>query len=268
MAIPGKLLEALDKKTGLSRSQVNRLISREAAEKHLPRNVAAISVAARFHLPIHRYASDSELAVLRGASPGTPQAASVPAQPRQTAGRKVTTPKPTRNNSIFVVHGRDSALTDSMYAFLRAIGINAMEWNDAIKAAKGGANPIVGDIIHDAMKSVQGVMVLFSPDEDAKLKSKFVRDGDKRKNLHVLDSQPRPNVIFEAGLALGAHSEKTILVQVGDIRDISDIAGKHLVHLSNSTTSRKALALRLQDKLKFKVNLNGDAWLEAGDFDR
>jgi predicted nucleotide-binding protein len=118
------------------------------------------------------------------------------------------------------------------------------------------------------MKSVQGVMVLFSPDEDAKLKSKFVRDGDKRKNLHVLDSQPRPNVIFEAGLALGAHSEKTILVQVGDIRDISDIAGKHLVHLSNSTTSRKALALRLQDKLKFKVNLNGDAWLEAGDFDR
>jgi predicted nucleotide-binding protein len=143
-----------------------------------------------------------------------------------------------------------------------------MEWDHAIKAAKGGANPIVGDVISQAMKRVQGVMILFSPDEEAKLKGKLATDSDRRKSLHTKGFQPRPNVIFEAGLALGAHSDKTILVQVGDVRDISDIAGKHLVHLSNSFASRKHLADRLESKLKFKVDLTGRTWQDIGDFDR
>jgi hypothetical protein len=33
---------------------------------------------------------------------------------------------------------------------------------------------------------------------------------------------------------------------VGDVRDISDIAGEHLVHLTNSAASRKELAWRLR----------------------
>jgi hypothetical protein len=57
-------------------------------------------------------------------------------------------PKPARNNSIFVVHGRDAKLTTDMYLFLRTIDLNPIEWNDAIKGAKGGANPIVGDVIN------------------------------------------------------------------------------------------------------------------------
>jgi hypothetical protein len=69
-------------------------------------------------------------------------------------------------------------------------------------------------------------------------------------------------------MALGAHSDKTILVQVGDMREISDIAGKHLVHLSNTAQSRKTLAMRLKDKLKFKVNIDGDLWLKVGNFKR
>ncbi|MBV9991593.1 MAG: nucleotide-binding protein [Alphaproteobacteria bacterium] len=216
----------------------------------------------------HRFASSSELAELRGTSPSSPALATATVQLRYAPPRKAKAVTPTRNNSIFVVHGRDHKLTEDMYAFLRAIGINPMEWNDAIKAAKGGANPIVGDVIHDAMKKVQGVMVLLSADEDARLKSKFATMQDKKKNLHKLDGQPRPNVIFEAGLALGAHSSKTILVQVGDVREISDIAGKHMAHLNDTAASRKALALRLQDKLKFKVNLTGDTWLTVGRFER
>ncbi|HWD49343.1 MAG TPA: TIR domain-containing protein [Rhizomicrobium sp.] len=132
----------------------------------------------------------------------------------------------------------------------------------------GLPNPIVGDVIHDAMKKVQGVMILLSSDEDARLKAKFAGKSDRKRNAHKLDGQPRPNVIFEAGLALGAHSQKTILVQVGDIRDISDIAGKHMVHLNNSVANRKSLAQRLKDKLKFKINLGGDTWLSVGNFDR
>lgn len=143
-----------------------------------------------------------------------------------------------------------------------------MEWDQAIKAAKGGANPIVGDVIREAMDRVQGVMVLLSPDEETKLKSRLATVGDMKKKLHVKGFQPRPNVILEAGLALGGHSDKTILVQVGDIREISDIAGKHMVHLDNSFASRKHLADRLESKLKFKVDLTGRTWQTIGNFDR
>jgi len=41
-----------------------------------------------------------------------------------------------------------------------------------------------------------------------------------------------------------------------------------MAHLNDTAASRKALALRLQDKLKFKVNLTGDTWLTVGRFER
>lgn len=273
MAIDAKLLEALERKLGLGRSQVNRRISDEAAAKHLPRKLAAISLASQHRLPVHRFATDDELAQLRGASPvrrvDNPSSATIV---DRVALRPLTkakkAPKPTKDNSMFVVHGRDTKLNTDMYAFLSSIGIVPMEWDHAIKAAKGGANPIVGDVISQAMDRVQGVMILFSPDEETRIKSKLASEGDKRKGLHLKGFQPRPNVILEAGLALGAHSDKTILVQVGDIRDISDIAGKHMVHLSNSFADRKRLADRLESKLKFKVDITGTTWQKIGDFDR
>jgi hypothetical protein len=251
MAVDPKLLDAIERKTGLSRSQVNRRISDEMRTRHLPRRIAAISLASQLRLPLTRFASDDDLAQLRGVAPArnieaapTPEA--MPLKPVARPGK--TRIKPTKDNSMFVVHGRDAALNRDMYAFLSSIGI--------------------GDVIKQAMEKVQGVMVLFSPDEEAKLTSKLATDGDKRKNLHLKGFQPRPNVILEAGLALGAHSDKTILVEVGNVREISDIAGKHLVHLSNSFAARKRLADRLESKLRFKIDLTGTTWQEIGNFDR
>jgi predicted nucleotide-binding protein len=109
---------------------------------------------------------------------------------------------------------------------------------------------------------------MFSPDEEAKLKSKFCNEKDRKKGAHKLEAQSRPNVIFEAGLALGAHADKTILVQVGDTRDISDMAGKHMVRLSDNPNDRKELAQRLRDKLKFKVDTDGTSWLSEFKFNR
>ena len=124
------------------------------------------------------------------------------------------------------------------------------------------------EVIYNAMNKVQGVLVVFSPDEEARLKSTFCNPIDKKKGLCTLDGQARPNVIFEAGLALGAHSKKTLLVQVGDVRDISDIAGKHLVHLSNTPASLKGTGAKAQDQTQFKVDTTGDQWLTIGNFDR
>ncbi len=266
-----KLLVALERKLGVSRRQVDRRITEEAAANQLSRRLAAISLALKNRVSLNRLASDDELAELRrGATAPQSPIAPPSVSSLRVAGKRPPKSgiKPTKDNSMFVVHGRDVNLNRDMYAFLSSIGIVPMEWDQAIKAAKGGANPIVGDVISQAMARVQGVMVLFSPDEEAKMKAKFASEKEKRKNLHLKGYQPRPNVIFEAGLALGAHSDKTILVQVGDVREISDIAGKHMVHLSNSTSDRRRLADRLASKLKFKIDLTGSVWEEIGDFDR
>jgi predicted nucleotide-binding protein len=269
------LLSKITKKLAVKQARVYQIIQRRALESNVDRNVASLLVAKDNGVNYQPYASAEDRLEMRHASSGHAPLLSAPAPPAapttlKPAGRRLgkTKVKATKDNSMFVVHGRDAKLNQDIYAFLSSVGIVPMEWNHAIKAAKGGANPIVGDVISQAMERVQGVMVLFSPDEEAKIKTKFASDSDKRKGHHLKGFQPRPNVIFEAGLALGAHSDKTILVQVGDVRDISDIAGKHMVHLSNSFSSRKHLADRLESKLKFKVDLTGEVWQKVGDFDR
>jgi hypothetical protein len=128
-----------------------------------------------------------------------------------------------------------------------------------------GANPYVGDVLDDAMGRVEAVVVLFSPDEEARLRDEFCTRSDRRTE-GKLGGQPRPNVIFEAGLALGRHPEKTLLVQVGRLRGFTDIVGKHIPKLSNDVSSRNDVANRLRKIVGNAVDTTGDDWRAAGDF--
>jgi predicted nucleotide-binding protein len=268
-AVDPRLMVRLEKSLRLSKRRVQELVQESARVNRVTRDIAAFIVAGDNGISYDRYASAEQMSTLRGVPVHT--AVSVPtASPPALAPTRVTrssvktrTIKTTKNNSLFVVHGRDAQLNEDMFSFLRAIGLNPLEWNQAVKRVKG-ANPNVTEVVKTALQSVQGVIVLFSPDEEARLKAKFRTSKDSK----TLEGQARQNVIFEAGIALGAHHEKTLLVEVGDVRKISDIAGMHILHLSNSATSRKELAQRLEDKLKFKVDITGDSWLTVGNFDR
>jgi predicted nucleotide-binding protein len=262
--IDPRLIALLKKRMGAAERTVYAAIQKTAVANRVPRDLGALLLAGENGISYQRYATPEQMAALRGA----PVHSIVVDEPKGRAPRALKKPIVTiSNNSIFVVHGRDVQLNTDMFAFLRSIGLNPLEWSQAIKDAKG-ANPHVDEVVYGAMQKVQGVLIMFSPDEEARLKTKLCSPLDKKKGFNKLDGQARPNVIFEAGLALGAHSKKTLLVQVGDVRDISDIAGKHLVHLTNTAASRKELAQRLRTKLKFKVDTTGDQWLTIGDFDR
>lgn len=277
--INAALLAKLVKKMNVKPARVYAVIQKRALDSNVDSHVASLLVARDKGVNYQPYATPEDRAEMRHAGAAAhlsppqqqPQPPSVATRSARPAGKKLgrASVAATKDNSMFVVHGRDTKLNDDMYAFLATIGIVPFEWDHAIKAAKGGgANPIVGDVIRQAMERVQGVMVLFSPDEEAKIRTRFASEQDRTKGHHLKGNQPRPNVIFEAGLALGAHSDKTILVQVGTVREISDIAGKHMVTLSNSFADRKRLADRLQSKLKFKIDLTGTAWQKIGNFDR
>jgi len=161
---------------------------------------------------------------------------------------------------VFVVYGRDERLRNSLFQFLRALGLEPLEWNQLVKLT-GKGSPYVGDVLKCGFENVQAIVVLLCPDEAATL----------RKDLHVSPedsdsfAQPRPNVMVEAGMALGINEDRTILVQVGNVRRITDLEGRHTVHLDDSPAKRNALAQRLEDA-GCDVQRIGDDWLKVGNF--
>lgn len=263
------LIERLAVKLGVANRAVYARIEKVVAETMLERDLAALVLARRHGINIHRYSTPLQREEIRGgnANPANNDRAPVSVAdfaPRRAPSRKTKLTKKVKGNSVFVVHGRDEVLRKSMFAFLRALGLKPMEWAHAVEAARG-TNPYVGQILDSAMERVQAVVVLFSPDELAQLKDHFC-GRDEKKTEGKLQGQPRPNVLFEAGLALGAHSDKTLLVQVGKVRSFSDIAGKHLVRLSDDVPRRNDLANRLQ-KIGCAVNRTGDDWMTEGKFE-
>jgi predicted nucleotide-binding protein len=174
-------------------------------------------------------------------------------------------PKPKSSKTVFVVHGRDDKLRESMFNLLRALGLEPLEWSQAIQATKK-SSPYIGEILETAFSLAQAIIVIFSGDDEAKLREEFWGQNEPTYEKEVTP-QSRPNVIFEAGMAMGGNESRTILVQVGKLRPISDIAGRHITHLDNSAEKKQELATKLKGA-GCEVNTSGTDWLTVGNFQK
>lgn len=164
--------------------------------------------------------------------------------------------------AVFIVHGRDAKLTEAVFQFLTAIGLQPLEWSAAV-AATGHPVPYVGDVLETAFSMAQAVVVLLSPDDEARLRPLFHGEGDPPHEVE-LTGQARPNVLFEAGMAMGRNQERTVLVEIGTLRPFSDIGGRHVVRLNNTSPRRQEFAQRLRNA-GCPVDLAGTRWHNAGD---
>jgi predicted nucleotide-binding protein len=164
---------------------------------------------------------------------------------------------------VFVIHGRNNQMREAMFRFLRSIGLRPVEWSHAVELT-GKPSPYVGEILDAGFSEAQALLVLMTPDDEARLIEPY-RSLDDPKYESELKGQPRPNVLFEAGMAMGRHPERTVLVEVGKVRPFSDIAGRHIVRLDNSTEARQKLAQRLI-KAGCAADLSGTDWHREGDF--
>lgn len=169
---------------------------------------------------------------------------------------------PQDNRSIFVVHGRNEGLRRAMFEFLRSINLAPMEWTHAVELT-GVGSPYIGQVLDAAFENARAVVVLLTPDEIAYLQPRYGNGEHDPETLPA--AQARPNVLFEAGMALGRDASRTVLVEVGEVRPFSDVAGRHAVRLGNSVPSRQALAQRLRTA-GCQVDLTGTDWHTAGDF--
>lgn len=168
------------------------------------------------------------------------------------------------SKKVFVVHGRDGQLRDSFFAFLRTLNLDPIEWSEALKLT-GKATPYIGEALDSAFKNAQAVIVLLSPDDEVRLSPKLWKDPEE-ENEKEFKLQARPNVLFEAGMAFGSHPDRTLLIEVGQVKAFSDVAGRHVIRLSNDAEKRNEVAERLRTS-GCDVKTSGSDWLKTGNFD-
>jgi predicted nucleotide-binding protein len=172
------------------------------------------------------------------------------------------TSSPQRRKNVFVVHGRNAEARQAMFEFLRAIELYPIEWSKA-RELTGEASPYISKILDVALNAAQAIVVLFTPDEVVRLRPEYA-DGVSDPELNA-DTQARPNVLFEAGMAMGRNAERTVLVELGRMRGFSDILGHHALRISNEPGARNELASRLRTA-GCDVNTSGQDWLHSGNF--
>jgi len=163
---------------------------------------------------------------------------------------------------VFIIYGRDIEAHRELVKFITSLGLKELPFENV--ADELGPNPFIADIVRSGINKADAVIALFTPDEHASLYSPEtgVAQGSDEARW-----QARPNVIFEAGVALGIAEEKTILVTLGgDIRLFSDLAGMHFIDLT-SVKAKERLKNRLGRILgKLRPKLN---WMKpsiSGDF--
>lgn len=265
--IDSDLLERLKKKLNIGQSRAYALIDKVAREHAQPRHVAALILAREAGVNFLKYASPEDLAIIRAIKNflEVQPAVAVPAVIQTARKRRVGSVKASkkRTDSVFVVHGRDSKARQELSTFLRSVHVDVIEWSKAL-ALTGKGSPYIGEVIDAGFDHAQAIVILLTPDDEAKLKDAFIQRSDPQFEKK-LTGQPRQNVLFEAGMAFGKYKDTTILVQVGKVRAMSDVSGIHIVHLTGTAASRKQLIGKLKTT-GVKLDDTGEDWLTDGDF--
>jgi predicted nucleotide-binding protein len=164
---------------------------------------------------------------------------------------------------VMVVLGRNASAGKAMFDFLRSIDLRPLDWTELVGSANSGA-PYIGEVLDAAFAQAQAVVVFATPDDIAYLRPDLVPDPDVESD-GVPRGQARPNVFFEAGMAIGRFPDRTILTELGDLRPASDLGGRHAVRMNDAAKCRQDLAKRLANA-GCLVNADGSDWLTAGDF--
>jgi predicted nucleotide-binding protein len=168
-----------------------------------------------------------------------------------------------QNRRVFVVHGRNDRLRREVFEFLRAIGLEPLEWGQVRGLTKDAA-PTVDTIIRTGFKHACATVVVLAGEDFAWLMPEYQRPTDGADERRAIP-QPRANVLFEAGVAMGMMPTRTVLATWGSLRPMSDWAGFHMVRLENPIDNRQSFANALQTA-GAPVDLTGTDWHSAGDF--
>jgi predicted nucleotide-binding protein len=198
-----------------ARSELARLLASRGLQYQSPRRVVGVAATQKNYEP-----SD------QGAAP-------------MPSSKDAATKDP---RSVFIIYGRNHTIVAELRKLLFSVGLRPLEF-DRISADLGNKSSIF-EIVREGVSRAQAVIALFTPDELAVLQTSL--RGPTEKAEEIARFQPRPNVLYEAGLAFALNPNGTVLVSVGNVAFPSDLAGIHYVKLSNNAASRKLLLDKLE----------------------
>lgn len=136
-------------------------------------------------------------------------------------------------SKVFVIHGRDLSALAELLKFLRSLNIEPVQWSSA-QDFSGRNFALNFEIFDSGIKAVDCCVVLLTPEDFS-----ILADDLGQEAFRI---QPRPNVIFEFGYALGhLGPQKTIPVLIGNTLNISDLHGVNFCKLSNAVEDRQKL---------------------------
>ncbi|HEX3782112.1 MAG TPA: nucleotide-binding protein [Pseudonocardiaceae bacterium] len=199
-----------------------------------------------------------------GALPDSSPAPSSAAEEATTTGPDpATEPDPDLRRNVFVVHGRDNEVRDAMFDLLRKLDLQPLEWESLVRATKD-ATPYLGKVVLNAPKLAQVALVLLTPDDVVRLHPKLHGPYEPYFEAENV-CQPRPNVLLELGMAMMAYPERTLIVEVGRLRPIADIAGLNVIRFDGTADAVGKIVERLKTA-GAKVNDVGSAWRDLRPF--
>jgi predicted nucleotide-binding protein len=167
---------------------------------------------------------------------------------------------------VFVVFGRNTFILDEVRAFLRVIGLIPITWGDAVEYSGQGA-AFTSEVLEVAFKQAWATVVLLTGD-DLILSTgpmAYLQTAEKISPA----SQPRANVLFEAGMAFGERRlrKRTILLEFDfdRLQLIRNLSDRQRLRLNNSLHRREDFIRRLRI-LGCAVDLKGKPWHCKGNF--
>ena len=162
-----------------------------------------------------------------------------------------------------MIHGRDNALATRFYDLLRAVDLRPLEWDNLIEAA-GGAALSLTDVVARAPGLAQATLVLLSPDNTVELDADPALADDIPLE-RAPARQARPNVLFELGLVQMAYPGRTVIVEVGNVPPLSDLAGLNVIRFDGSVQAIRKVLSRLE-VAGCAVDYSGTDWMDSGRF--
>ncbi|MBL7258100.1 TIR domain-containing protein [Paractinoplanes lichenicola] len=164
---------------------------------------------------------------------------------------------------VFVVHGRDDQARKALWAFLQALDLRPLDW-EQVRSRTGKPTPYMGEILREGFATNQAAVVLMTPDDGAFLHPSL-QGTDEPTYETEATGQPRPNVLIEAGMALALQPERTVIIEIGRLRPASDMAGLNTVHFNGTPESLNKIAGRLRSA-GCAVDTTGTDWLDVTRF--
>lgn len=137
--------------------------------------------------------------------------------------------EPKASNRVVIVYGRDPSASACSKAVVEAAGLLPYDFDTA--KADIGLLSFSHEIIDQLFRHASSAVVVISPDERAELKAALRTDRDK--GLVLERDQPRPNVLFEYGLALGLFQRQVVVLEFGNCPQPSDLDGIHPIRWKN-----------------------------------